>query len=107
MFRINGILWTIKFCSPNHPKLQRLDGSFALGCCDNSTKTIYISDAVPIRKLKKVLCHEVTHAAMFSYGVIIDLNQEEVIADLIATYGSEIIAVTNRIFSHIKKEGIA
>ncbi len=107
MFQINGIEWKIKFCSANHPKLRRQNNSFALGSCDNPTKTIYISDAVPMRKLKKVLCHEITHAAMFSYGVIIDLNQEEVIADLIATYGSEIIAVTNRIFSHIKKQGIA
>lgn len=54
-------------------------------------------------KLRKVLCHEVTHAAMFSYHVELDLMQEELIADLIATYGSEIITVTNRIFSRIAK----
>ena len=56
-----------------------------------------------MNKLKKVLCHEVTHAAMFSYHVTLDVAQEELIADLIATYGSEIIAVTNRIFSRIAK----
>ena len=56
-----------------------------------------------MNKLRKVLCHEVTHAAMFSYNVILDINQEELVADLIATYGSEIIAVTNRIFSRIAK----
>ena len=39
-------------------------------------------------KLRKVLCHEVTHAAMFSYHVNLELSQEELIADLIATYGS-------------------
>lgn len=103
MFNINGIDWEIKFASPNHPKLQRHDGTFALGSCDNSNHTIYISENVPMNKLRKVLCHEVTHAAMFSYHVDLELSQEELIADLIATYGSEIIAVTNRIFSRIAK----
>ena len=103
MFNINGIDWEIKFTSPNHPKLQKQDKTFALGSCDNSTKTIYISENVPMNKLRKVLCHEVTHAAMFSYRVALDLSQEELIADLIATYGSEIISVTNRIFSRIAK----
>ena len=52
--------------------------------------------------LKKVLCHEIVHAAMFSYNVDLTLEQEELIADLIATYGQEIIDITNTIFSKIK-----
>ena len=103
MFNINGVEWYIKFASPNHPKLQKFDGTFALGSCDNSNKTIYISEEVPMNKLRKVLCHEITHAAMFSYEVVLSIDQEELIADLIATYGAEIIAVTNRIFSRIAK----
>lgn len=103
MFKINGVDWEIKFASPNHPKLRRQDGSYALGSCDNPTKTIYINEIVPMNKLRKVLCHEVTHAAMFSYNVVLDINQEELIADLIATYGPEIIGITNKIFSRIAK----
>ena len=45
---------------------------------------------------------EEVRAAMFSYNVDINIDQEELIADLIATYGSEIIDVTNRIFGKIK-----
>jgi len=37
--------------------------------------------------MKKVLCHELTHAAMFSYGIELSIEQEELLADLIATYG--------------------
>ena len=48
--------------------------------------------------LKKVLCHELTHAAMFSYGVDLTHTQEELVADLMATYGQEIICKTNKIF---------
>ncbi len=103
MFNINNIGWEIKFTSPNHPKLKRKNGTFALGSCDNLTHTIYISEDVPMNKLRKVLCHEITHAAMFSYNVELELSQEELIADLIATYGTEIINVTNRIFSRIAK----
>ena len=103
MFNINGVGWEIKFASPNHPKLQRNNRTFALGSCDNLTHTIYISENVPMNKLRKVLCHEITHAAMFSYNVKLELSQEELIADLIATYGTEIIDVTNRIFSRIAK----
>lgn len=38
---------------------------------------------------------------MFSYKVDLSLEQEEIIADLIATYGKEIIDVTNKIFNRI------
>ena len=52
--------------------------------------------------LKKVLCHEIVHAAMFSYGVSLSLDQEEIIADIIATYGEEIINVTNKVFKKLR-----
>lgn len=102
MFNINGIDWGIKLVSPNHPKLKRTDRTYALGSCDNTTKLIYISDIIPEYKIKKVLCHEITHAAMFSYDINITIDQEELIADLIATYGEEIISITNKIFQKIK-----
>lgn len=51
--------------------------------------------------VKKVLCHEITHAAMFSYGIDLDLMQEEMLADLISTYGQEIICLTNKIYKRI------
>ena len=103
MFNINGIDWKVKLVSSNHPKIKRRNGSTALGSCDSTDRTIYISEQVPAFKLKKVLCHEITHAAMFSYGVEMNLDQEELLADLIATYGEEVIDVTNRIFSRIAK----
>lgn len=53
--------------------------------------------------MKKVLCHELTHAAMFSYNVDLSIDQEELLADLVATYGQEIIDATNKIFTRIQK----
>lgn len=54
-------------------------------------------------KLKKVLAHELTHAAIFSYDISLKPEEEELIADLVGTYGEEIINNTNLLFKQIKK----
>jgi hypothetical protein len=72
VININGEEWRIVLVSPLHPSLMRSDGSYTIGCCDDIFKTIFISNDVNDYYLKKVLCHELTHAAMYSYNV--DLN---------------------------------
>ena len=103
MFYINGISWKIKFTHPLDSVFIREDGSYTVGMCDNNNKTIYLASDLKGSMLKKVLCHEIVHAAMFSYGVYLSLDQEEVIADIIATYGSEIINITNKVFKKLQK----
>ena len=44
MFNINGEEWAVHLVSPNHPALIRNDGTFAIGSCDDDTKTIYVND---------------------------------------------------------------
>ena len=39
---------------------------------------------------------------MFSYTVALTLEQEELVADLVASYGEEIIEVTNQMFRKIQ-----
>lgn len=39
---------------------------------------------------------------MFSYNVDLSYEQEELLADLIASYGQQIISITNQIFKKIK-----
>lgn len=101
MFEINGEEWGIYIVSPVHYKLRRLDGSLTIGVCDDNDKRIYISDGLDPKLMKKVLAHEITHAAMFSYNVELSISQEELLADLIATYGQEIICIANKIFHRI------
>lgn len=102
MFNINGENWRVVLTSPNHPCLFRSDGSLTIGSCDDSAKTIYLNETLEPHLMRKVLCHEVAHAAMFSYNVELSLDQEELLADLIATYGQEIIAKTNLIFNRLR-----
>ena len=101
MFLINNIYWKLAFVEPNYPLLMRYDGNYSIGACDNLTRTIYINNTLTGSLLKKVLCHQLTHAAMFSYGVALSLEQQELVADLISTYGDEIIYITNKIFVHL------
>ena len=101
MININGETWKIFLVSPNHPALQRPDGSFTLGCCDDYVKKIYIHDNLTDFYFKKVLCHELVHACMYSYNVDLNDYQEEILADLIATYGQEIIFMTNSMFKRL------
>ncbi len=101
-FIINGIVWRVKIVPPTFPALLMNYDRFTLGCCDNATKTIYIADGLDEGKFYKVLGHEVTHAAMFSYQVLLTEDQEELLADIISTYGNEIVMVTNKVFKKIK-----
>ena len=83
-FALNGKVWWVRIVPPTFPSLLLPSGND--------------------RTFKKVLCHEITHAAMFSYDVVLTLDQEELLADIFSTYGNEIIMVTNKVFAKIKKD---
>ena len=104
MININGEDWKVLLVSSNHPALERTDGSFTIGCCDDILKTIFVDDSLDNHYFKKVLCHELVHACMYSYNVELNDYQEEILADLIATYGQEIIYNTNSIFNRLKQK---
>ena len=99
---INGEEWKVLAVSPNDQHLRRTDGGYTIGVCDDNLKCIFVTTGLSMVLLKKVLCHEIVHAAMFSYNVDLTLEQEELVADLVATYGEEIIEVTNKMFKKIK-----
>lgn len=78
------------------------DMTYTIGTTDDNTKTIYLANSLKGKLLKKVLCHEIVHAAMFSYNVELDPQQEELIANIIATYGEEILQITNDLFKRLR-----
>ncbi len=101
MFLINSVYWKVAFVPSDFPLLRRLNGEYTIGACDNLTRTIYLNENLQGPLLKKVLCHQIVHAAMFSYNVDLSIEQEELVADLISTYGDEIIYITNKIFTKL------
>jgi len=44
MFLINNVYWKLAFVTPGYPLLQRWNGEFTIGACDNLTRTIYINE---------------------------------------------------------------
>lgn len=101
MFEINGQVWFIKFTQPSDEIFRMSDGEYTVGVCDDALKIIFLSTELRGRKLKHVLCHEIVHAAMFSYKVYIEYEQEELLANIIATYGKEIIQITDDMFKRL------
>lgn len=102
MFEINEEFWFIKFVNPNHPIFLTQDGTYTIGVCDDPTKTIYLANNLEGSKLRKVLSHEIVHSAMFSYNIDLSYEQEEILADIIATYGREIINNANEMFKRLQ-----
>lgn len=87
MITLNGELWYI-LQVPEIP-------NNILGVCDYPSKTIFIKDNLRPDKFQQVLIHELVHALLFSYKIEIDIASEELLADFIATYGKEIIDISD------------
>ena len=102
-FVINGFRWDVVFVSSNSPKLHRSDGSLTVGVTDWADKTVYLSSSITGAFLRKVFIHEVSHCAVFSYGIEISLEQEEFLCDFIATFGDEIFQVVDDLFMVLKR----
>lgn len=104
MFKINNVSWNIKFVDDNSQYLRRRDGSLTLGVTDWDTRTVYLSDNLYGHMLKKVVTHEIVHCVMISLGLYMDINQEEYLADFIATYGENILKLSDEVYQRLIKE---
>jgi hypothetical protein len=102
MFIINSITWNIKFVEPYSDYLRRSDGSLTVGVTDFPKRTVYLSELLKGAFLRKVMAHELTHCFCFSYDIVLDIDEEERMADFIATYGEELIYLLDDIVSNIK-----
>lgn len=99
---INGVRWRVRLVSPAHPLLLTPWHTHSLGVCDKVTQMICIDKTLPPHKLKEVLCHEIVHAFMFSYGINLSYNEEEMVAELMSIYGEDILTQTHAIYDGIK-----
>ena len=103
MFTINGEQWRIVLVWPHDRALLMPNGEYALGACDDATKTIYISNELYGDVFEQVLCHELVHASMFAYDIILKHDEEELIAEIVSIFGEEIIDITDVMFERIKR----
>lgn len=103
MFTINGERWQVVLVMPYDVALLMPNGEFAIGACNDSIKTIYISNELHGDIFEQVLCHELVHAAMFAYDIILEYDEEEMLAEIISTFGEEIIDLTDILFDKIRR----
>ena len=102
-FVINGIAWKVLFVPGSSTELLRSDGSRTVGMTSWVTRTIYLAQELRGAFLEKVLCHELCHVFCFSYGIMIDIRQEEFLADWISLYGRDVIDTLDYLLSQIYK----
>ena len=103
MFTINGEYWLVVLVMPYDVALLMPNGNYALGACNDANKTIYISNELHGEIFEQVLCHELVHASMFAYNVMLGYDEEELIAEIISIFGEEIIDITDMMFERIKR----
>ena len=48
------------------------------------------------------MAHELTHCFCFSYDIVLDIDEEERMADFIATYGEELIFLLDDVMRSIR-----
>lgn len=102
MFIINGIQWDIVFVEQYNDNLRRSDGSITVGVTDFPQRTVFLSNLLKGPFLRKVTAHELTHCFCFSYDLTFDIEEEERMADFIATYGEELIYLLDDVMRNIK-----
>lgn len=99
-FKINNIEWEIKLESQEKIKLEYNENikGHLLGICKVESSLILISNELVQEKLYKTAIHELTHSFLFEYlPAHFDTEYDyEDIADIISTYGEEIISVANK-----------
>ena len=103
MFTINGEQWWVVLVMPYDVALLMPNGNFALGACNDATKTIYINNELHGDMFEQVLCHELVHASMFAYNIRLGYDEEELIAEIISVFGEEIIDITDIMFERIRR----
>ena len=102
---VNGIVWKIKY-THNRYDLSRDDGTLTWGVTDRSTQEIFIYDRLSPYMRQKVLTHELVHAWIFSYGIYLDVEQEEFVCSFIDTYAREIIAKADEVLANTYRKNI-
>lgn len=108
-FNMNGYDWKVVRVSPNNPLLIDRTGLLTVATTIPSLQTIYISSAINGRFEERVLAHELSHVAMFSYYLVDDLysvvqsenrlEAEEMICNFIADYGWKIYQVLDALMA--------
>ena len=100
---VNGIRWGIVMVHSRSELLRRSDGIITLGVTDCNTFEVYLCNELENGLLYNVLCHEICHVFVFSYGYYMTIEEEERLAQFIADFGRQIVDGTDSIIKNLIK----
>lgn len=92
MIWINGLWWNVTLVPWNNYNLINFNGKYTIGMTDTEYKTIYINNQLSEALFRKTLIHELTHAWLYSYGIVLDISTEEFVCDFVAANSDDILS---------------
>lgn len=101
---VNGIDWKIKLVNCNSEFLRRSDGVITLGVTDCNVFTVYLCNELRSGLLYNVLCHEMCHVFVFSFGYYMSIEEEERLAQFIANFGRQIVNGTDYLIENLIRD---
>lgn len=104
---MGGKRWCVRIVPPSSPLLVDRTGRRTVAVTDPSTHIISVSSAISGDFLKRVLAHELTHAAMESHGINRAIRGmvppggvvpvQEMASNVVADYGARIVGESERL----------
>lgn len=104
---MNNHIWNVVPVAPDSPLLIDRQNILTVATTDPNTHCIYYSEDLYGDFKKRVIAHEMGHAACFSYGLLKEIHQccypsrkiqmEEFICNFVADYGEMIFSITYEI----------
>lgn len=101
-FKVNKTNWKIRFVEPHSEFLKRTNGEYALGVTDKNLKSVFLANNLSEVMTRKVICHELCHVICMSYNIYMTIDEEEQLADWIATYGTELMYLLDDLMYRVK-----
>lgn len=116
-FWMGGVWWSVRIVPPSSPCLVDRTGNITVATTEPRRHRINVSSALTGGKLETVLAHEMTHAAMRTYGLEGLIRRkvpsrhrfeiEEAICNLVADHGADILENAELVSSILQRVGIA
>ena len=94
----------INHTQPPPSALRQTDGLIRLWVTHKTTKQITKADNVSDYMADKMQYYQLVNVYPFSYGCVIDIETEEIIADFISLYGRNIVYTADKIFNLLEQK---
>lgn len=97
---INGIIWRVQFVKPSDTRLLMPTG-YTIGVTDLDVHKIYISNNLTDEMLERCVLHELCHAIIYSYGLPIDVQDEECVCQVMEVFSDDVEDLADQIYEQL------